>query len=155
VTEIMQLIERVGRYAGHGIDHEDQPFHAEMAVERLPGGAVALRYRATGIDGAIYQDQHCLVAEDEEGRLSLWELAEGRPGCLQHTLRHGAPSEGTTTTLVFGKGTLQDHDAYRSEIALDLWPDGQMSYRRAWGLPGTPFAPRSAVRLGPVTEDSG
>jgi hypothetical protein len=153
VTEIMQLIERAGRYAGHGIDHEDQPFHAELTVERLPGGAVSLRYRATGIDGAIYQDQLCLVAPDEDGRLSLWELTEGRQGCVLHTLRHGAPSEGTITTLVFGRGTLHDHDEYRSEIALDLWPEGQLSYRRAWGLPGKAFAPRSTVKLGPMTEE--
>jgi hypothetical protein len=153
LTEIMQLIERAGRYAGHGIDHEDRPFHAELTVESLPGGAVSLRYRATGIDGVVYQDHLCWIAMDEEGRLSLWELSEGRPLCLHHTLRHGAPPAGTLASLVFGKGAQSDVEQYRAEIALDLWPDGGLSYRRAWGLPGSTFAPRSSARLGPVTEE--
>jgi len=64
-----------------------------------------------------------------------------------HARRHGAPPEGVEATLIFGSGDREDTDVHRVEIAIDLWPDGALGYRTAWGLPGGAFLPRSQVRM--------
>lgn len=167
MSHLRPLVERAGRYAGHGIDHQHQPFHGELAVQPLSPFAVKLWFRAVGIDGTVYREEHSWIARDEDGRLSLWLIDLSEPGddepsadepsagrCLQHTLRFGAPPEGTLASLVFGRGSWAEEDQYRAEIALDLWPDGAVSYRRAWGLPQQAYAPRLAVRMSPSEEST-
>jgi hypothetical protein len=146
MTDIEQLLARVGRYGGHGIDHEDQPFHGELELTALLGGrGLALTFRALGIDGATYHDERGWIAPDGDGRTRFWSLSTSTPGVLCHARRHGAPAAGTSATLVFGSG--ERADALRIEVAFDLWPDGDVGYRYAWGLPGGEFLPRSSVRM--------
>lgn len=141
-----------GRYAGHGIDHEDQPFHGELELshEGMLDRGFSLGFRATGIDGTSYHEERSWLAPDSEGRMCLWSINTNQPACLCHVRRHGAPAAGARATLVFGSGDPQDAGQYRVEIAIDLFPDGDLGYRYTWGLPGGEFRPRSTVRMSPV-----
>ncbi|MEQ1508312.1 MAG: hypothetical protein ABMB14_39135 [Myxococcota bacterium] len=145
--ELDLLLARVGTYGGHGINHEDQPFHGELAVESVLGRGVRWTFRATGIDGTTYHEEQSWVARDETGALCLWSVNGYEPHCGRHVRRHGAGVAGTIATLVFGRGDPGDPAQYRIEIAMDLWPNGDVGYRYAWGLPNGPFEPRSAVRM--------
>ncbi len=142
------LLARVGSYAGHGINHEDEPFHGELDLAALSDGrGVTLKVRAVGIDGTVYHDERLWIAAAESGELTLWSIHTNGAGVRRHIRRHGAPVSGADATWVFGFGDLGAHRGYRQEIALDLWPDGDISYRVAWGLPGGEHQPRSAVRM--------
>jgi hypothetical protein len=142
------LLARVGHYAGHGINHEDEPFHAELHIVSLdvqPG--VTLKFRAVGIDGTVYHDERTWIALDTDDTVALWSIHTNGGGVRKHARRPAAPVEGAVLTLVFGFGALADRTCYRQEIGIDLWPDGDISYRYAWGLPGGDHQPRSTVRL--------
>lgn len=149
---IARLLDRVGRYAGHGINHEDEPFHAELEIARLVDArGVTLKFRAEAIDGTILHDERTWIARDgDTGPIALWSIHVNGAGVRRHEQRHGAPTEGAETTLVFGAGEATRFDSYREEIALDLWPDGAVSYRTAWGLPGGRLQQRTDVRMAPV-----
>ncbi len=145
------LLARIGHYAGHGINHEDEPFHAELHLASLdvqPG--VTLHYLAVGIDGTVYHDERTWIALDDTRRLALWSIHTNGDGVRKHVHRHGANVKGALLTLVFGYGNPLDANCYREEIAIDLWPEGELSYRYAWGLPGGDHRPRSSVRLKPT-----
>lgn len=154
MSDLELLRAVVGRYAGHGIDHEDQPFHGELALEDLFERAITLTFRATGIDGTSYHEERSWIAMDGEGRLCLWTVNTNLPGCGCHVRRHGASAAGTRATLVFGQGDPQDTERYRAEIAIDLWPNGDVGYRYAWGMPGGEFRPRSSVRMSAAVPES-
>ena len=149
MSDLELLRSCAGRYAGHGINHEDQPFHGELELEVLFERALALTFRATGIDGTPYHEERTWIAVDGEGRLCLWTVSTNVPTCDPHVRRHGAPVAGSRATVVFGHGDPTDAERYRSEIAIDVWPNGDLGYRYAWGLPGGEFAPRSSVRMSP------
>ncbi|HHO50203.1 MAG TPA: hypothetical protein ENK18_04845 [Deltaproteobacteria bacterium] len=151
MTDLDRLLTRVGRYGGHGINHEDQPFHGELCLEAiLDGGGIALSFRAVGIDGTLYHEERGWIAPDEGGALALWSLSTEGPGVRRHLRRHGVAPEGVETSLIFGLGDRTDASVLRVELALDLWPDGDIGYRSAWGLPHGAFEPRSSVRMHPV-----
>jgi len=150
-SAIQALTARTGTYAGHGITYEDEPFHAELHVDALeaePG--VTLLYRAVGIDSTVYHDERAWIALDQEGRLALWSIHTNGAGIRIHRHRHGVPVAGATHTFVFGVGRPLDERSYREEVAIDLWPKGDLTYRYAWGLPGGGHRPRSSVRLKPM-----
>lgn len=148
MSDLERLLATVGPWHGHGIDHDDQPFHGELHVEPLIGGrAVGLRFTATGIDGTVYHDEHAWITADPAGALGLWTLHGNAPGVTAHRLRAGAPAPDAERTLCFGAGDPADRGAYRVEVALDFFADGSLGYRYAWGLPGGDFGPRSSVRL--------
>ncbi len=70
---------------------------------------------------------------------------------MVHTRRNGAPSDEVTASLVYGLGDRGDPTVVRIEVTLDLWPDGDITYRFAWGMPGGELKLRSAVRMGTAT----
>lgn len=142
------LLDRCGRFGGHGIDHEDQPLYGELELQLLPNRQGAwLTFKASAIDGRLLHDERSWVARDAEGRLCLWSVNTLAEGVRAHARRHGLPPTGTAAALIFGSGDPQDDRVHRVEIAIDLWPDGAIGYRSAWGLPGGAFLPRSQVRM--------
>jgi hypothetical protein len=154
MSDLELLRSCVGRYAGHGIDHEDQPFHGELELGVLFDRAITLAFRATGIDGTSYHEEQSWIATDADGRLCLWSVSTNSPTCGCHVRRHGASVAGTRSTLVFGQGDPQEGDRYRAEIAIDLWPNGDLGYRFAWGMPGGAFRPRSTVKMSPAPAET-
>jgi hypothetical protein len=148
VNPIASLLERVGRYAGHGINHEDEPFHAELEIARLlDAQGVTLKFRAETIDGTVLHDERTWIARDADGQVALWSIHINGGAVRKHEQRNGAGIDGADATLVFGVGDAARMDAYREEIAIDLWGDGDVSYRTAWGLPGGRMVRRSDVRM--------
>ena len=151
MTDIEQLLARVGRYGGHGIDHDDQPFHGELELAPILGGrGLTLTYRAVGIDGTVYHDERGWIAPDDAGRACFWSLSTSSVGVTCHQRRRPAPPAGeqaTQATLIFGSGDPRDTSAMRIELAFDLWPEGDVGYRFSWGEPGGAFLPRSSVRM--------
>ena len=146
--DLAPLLARLGSYGGHGINHEDQPFYGELALAPILGDrGVALSFRAVGIDGTLYHEEAGWIARDAAGQLSLWSLHRHSGQVLHHELRYGAPPRDTEATLVFGHGDRNEIDTMRIEVALDLYADGAVGYRFAWGLPSETFAPRSSVRM--------
>ena len=147
-SDLDLLLERCGRFGGHGIDSEDQPLYGELDLQALPARqGVWLTFRASAIDGRLLHDERTWVAPDADGRLCMWSVSTLADGVRQHVRRHGVPPEGAHVTFVFGSGDPSDRDAHRVEIAIDLWADGTLGYRSAWGLPGGDFLPRSRVRM--------
>lgn len=147
-TDLTLLLDRCGRFGGHGIDDEDRPLYGELEIRPLPADqGVWLSYRASAIDGRLLHDERLWVAPDPEGRLCLWAVGTRARGVRHHVRRDGPPAEGALAVLLFGSGDPSDADVHRVEIAIDLWPDGALGYRTAWGLPGGDFLPRSRVRM--------
>ncbi|MBX2797294.1 MAG: hypothetical protein KTR31_06500 [Myxococcales bacterium] len=146
--EIDGLLARVGRYGGHGINHEEEPFHGELVLQPLPGDrGVSLEFRAVGIDGTTYHHECAWIAPNAQGETVLYAIHANGGGVMQYERRHGTPPEGCDQTVVFGVGQPAEADELRLEVAIDLWPDGDLSYRHAWGLPGGDYKPRSDVRM--------
>ena len=144
------LLRRLGSYQGHGINHEDQPFHGELVLSSLfEGSAVGLRFRATGIDGTVYHDERTWIARAPEGGLALWTLSTNAAMVMRHDLMPTRAEPGAEATLSFVVADPEDRSTYRSRMTLDLLADGRLGYRFAWGLPGEAFAERSQVVLTP------
>lgn len=147
-TLISDLVARVGQYGGHGIDHEDQPFHGELSLQALPGDlGVVLSYRATGIDGTEYHVEQAWIAATEAGELALHSASTAHPHLVRLPIARSFPTEGAERTLVFAAGDPDDPTTFRAQATLQLWPDDELSYGWRWGQPGEPLALRSMVRL--------
>ena len=79
------LNRRVGRYEGHGIDHQDQPFHGELAIESLvERAAIGIHYQATAIDGSRLYDERTWIGQTPEGGLALWTIRSNASVVLRH-----------------------------------------------------------------------
>lgn len=50
-------------------------------------------------------------------------------------------------SYVFGFNQPNDTNAFREEVAVDIWSNGEMSYTYSWGMPGGEFKERSGVRM--------
>ena len=153
--DLAPLLARVGRYGGHGINHEDQPFYGELILAPLlEDRGITLSFRAMGIDGTLYHEEASWIAPDATGLLALWSLNRNSAGVLRHDLRYGAGPRDADATWVFGHGDRSDPEAMRIEVALDLFDGGDVGYRFGWGLPGEAFAPRSNVRMSRQADDA-
>jgi len=148
MTDIERLLARHGTYGGHGIDHEDRPFHGALTIEPLPGGrGVSLRFRSVGIDGEDYRQEWTWVAPDVVRGVAAWQIDQ-RSRSVRHMRQRSGPSaEGADTTLMFGIGSPEDVDQHRVQVAFDLWPDGAVTVRHAAGSPGSPLTQRGGVRM--------
>ncbi len=148
-TELLGLLEGVaGRYVGEGLNHEEQRFEGELEVEAVVGGrGVVLRYIASGPDGSLYHAEHALIALDESGSLCLWPVMSELPAVLPHHLVSASEGASGRRTLVFRHGDPADEEVFREELTLDLWPNGDITYRHAWGLPLGVYRERSSARM--------
>mgnify|MGYP005649090357 CR=1 FL=1 len=142
------LVARAGHYRGEGKNHDDQTFIGRLELSPIIRGlGVQIAFSATGLDGEVYHEEVTLVAPGQSGEPSLVTLCSNAPGLLTLPIRTLGTGEDDETTAVFGLGAREDLDAFRMEIAFDLWPGGDMTYRFGWGLPGDSFEPRSSVRM--------
>lgn len=143
--------ERSGRYIGVGTNHVDEPY--EGRLELLPllrSAGVQIVASATGEKGTLYHAEHTILAPGADGQLRLFMLGIEMPGMrILEYRRDDALLIGSEASHVFGYGAPTDLDSFRMEIAFDLWPDGDVTHRFAWGLPGEEFADRSGCRLRP------
>lgn len=141
------LNSRAGEYEGRGVNHEGQPFKGRLSLRPIvENKGVSLAFTAIGLEGAVYHHEQSLISMNIAEKLCLWNLNTNIPGLLEHTYRREEPlNEGISH--VFGFGDPADKNSFREEIGIDLWKNGEISYRYLWGMPGGEFAPRSSVRM--------
>lgn len=142
------LSDYAGTYKGQGVNHEGEAFVGEFELHQHPTlRSMSLRFKATSDEGQVYHQEETTIAQDVSGKPALWSLCNNAPGMLQLNFRRYETADEGCRTLVFGLGDLgSDHD-YRQEVSIDLFRDGTLGYRFAWGMPGGEFSPRSGVRL--------
>ncbi len=149
---ISVLNSRKGEYEGQGINHEGQPFVGRFSLSpAVHGKGVSITFTATGLDGTIYHHEQSQLAMSAAEKLCMWNLNTNIPGVLEHTYRREEMLDGGRS-YVFGFGDPQDRKSFREEIGIDVWENGEISYRYLWGMPGGEFEPRSAVRMKPQTQ---
>ena len=142
MAHLDDLLRHCGAFAGHGINHEDQPFHGELTLEPLLGTrGLGCWFRATGIDGTTYHEERSWLAARPDGGLGLWVLSINASGVVEHAL-----SRTGDGVYVFVHGDPHDDTGFRHSITVTLHHDG-ITWAYAWGLPGAAFVERSSVRL--------
>lgn len=141
------LAAREGAFGGDGINHEGQTFRGEIVIAPVIGArGVAIDFRATGLDGTLHHEEHSLVAPALDGILTHWLFCSNLPAMAPHSLR-GCDRDSDRVTIRFGLNDPEDLTLFREEIAIDLWENGDVGYRYAWGMPGAPYGDRSALRM--------
>jgi hypothetical protein len=142
----------VGNYKGEGINHEKQPFTGLLSLTPLLGKkGFEVKFKAVGKDGTVYHEEKSFVAPSIDETLCLWNFNTNTPGLVPNKLKSVAPHNGSKMTYVFGYNDINDKNAFREEVALDLWTNGEVSYTYSWGLPGGEFQERSGVKMRPST----
>ena len=145
---ITALLSYQGRYCGTGINHDNQEFIGEFHLKpAIKGKGVELEFVAKGKDGTIYHEEKTFIAPNELETISLWTLNNNVPYLYEHKISEARTSEGATDTFVFKHNDPNNSNQFRETISIDLWPNGDLSYRYAWGLPGGDFEDRSGLRM--------
>lgn len=148
---LAQLREFAGVYRGQGTNHENEPFTGTLTLEPiLEGMGFTIQFKATAPDGTAYQQEYSTIAPSMQNRLCLWNLNSNVPGVVVHELRRSESENGSLQSYIFGFGEPADETSFREEVTLELWRDGSLSYRYAWGMPGGAFKARSGVRMQPL-----
>jgi hypothetical protein len=99
-----------------------------------------------GRDGTVYHAEESVIAEDRDGTLELHVVSTNQPGGIVLPFLGETAGEGRTT-LTFRVGEPRAVDTFREAVSFDLWDDGSLSHRYAWGLPGGDYADRSGARM--------
>lgn len=147
------LARRIGHYGGHGINHHDEPFYGELFLEELfDGSGLSIRFTALGIDGTLLHDERTWIATSPDGELALWTISTNAGTVLRHDLTADRDAEDMERVLVFRLGEPSDRSILRNQVTLELFADGRLGYRYAWGRPGEAFADRSSVAMSLVPE---
>ncbi len=142
------LIARAGHYTGVGTNHDELRFLGDFTLAPiLEGRGVAIQFSATGMDGEVYHQEWTTLALGADEKPKMWTINTNITGQMELDLRRTAPEGDAQETYVFAIGDSSDVASFREEIALDLWADGDLSYRYSWGLPGGEFGMRSGLRL--------
>jgi hypothetical protein len=148
MPDLFQLLnERAGQYAGEGMNHAGETFRGKLGLLPMQDGSILLRYIAVGLDGTLYHREQAVLMADGDGGMILTVESNDHPGPLEHGFRREEAADGSFKAFVFGHGETLDHESFREEIAIDIWSDGDIGYRHAWGLPGGEFASRSGARM--------
>jgi len=149
MTEVFEALSKAcGLYKGEGINHEGQTFMGRFLLKSvLDGRGFAIEFTATGKDGAIYHQEESTIAPALNEKLMLWNFNTNIPGLVPHELRASTPKADCTASFVFGFNQPSEMNAFREEVALDIWPSGEVSYTYSWGLPGGEFKERSGLKM--------
>ncbi|HKN01756.1 MAG TPA: hypothetical protein VJX23_14660 [Candidatus Binataceae bacterium] len=169
---IEEFASFAGRYEGEGIDHTGSKFNWIVTLVPVVGDlAVAILGFATACDGSTLLEEHSIIATLRAGRIAMWTINSNGRSMWQLDLRRivgprdawffdddsaralalaektEAPAPDSPRTHVFAMGDPADLKSHRIEITIELFPDGDLGYRYAWGQPGGEFADRWSARL--------
>lgn len=148
-TILEELARRSGAYRGEGHNQDHEAFVGRLEVEPVVGArGIRVEFDAHGLDGTLFHREHTWIAPTPDGDLCLWTLNSNMPGVLCHRLRRDGGLDPRVVT--FGIGEVGDRAVYREEISIEIWNDGSLGYRYAWGLPSGKFEDRSSVRMVPL-----
>lgn len=146
MKDVSKLARRAGVYFGEGINHEGQTFTGSLTIATLLGGrGISFAFKATGKDGDVFHEEFTTIAPTFCGEIVLFNLNTNLPGLVAHTLKRTETVSENVETLEFLHGDLLDAQTFREKITVELHSNGSIGYKYAWGMPGGPFADRSAV----------
>ena len=146
-ARLARLGRAVGRYRGVGRNHEGEQFVGTIEIAPVAeGSGLSVVFLARAEDSAtVYHSETSLIAADEAGALTLWNLGNNLGYLAPHRLMSWDEREAGATA-VFRVGT---GDGFTEEITLSV-EDDRVGYDFAWGFPGDPMTPRSSVRMTPA-----
>jgi len=151
-VDLLRLLSaRAGQFRGGGADADGAQFGAALTVSAVAGGAaVALTVTETDPAGRSRYGEHGVLAAGEDGTLRYCAVSSGAPFHRVFALRRTGSADGRALA-VFGWGGPPELTAgFREEVTLLVYADGDIGLGWAYGVPGEPFAPRSAARLSPA-----
>lgn len=148
MTESMALLRKMrGRYAGGGINHENQEFSSTMSLQEAASGrGFSLDYRAVGTDGTVYHEEHTLIGPNLRGGVSMWVMSSSHPGVVEHELM-ATKINGPSQRADFRYGNPENDKEFREVITLEQSEDASVTHSYAWGMPGGDYGPRSSCRM--------
>ena len=145
---IKTLFDKAGSYEGHGINHENQTFKGVLKlIPQFEGKGLSLEFIATGEDGTIYHKEYSTIGITSMETLCLWVMSNNHPTVVKHDYVEDKPANGAEKIFSFRCGDLNNTNSFREVVSLDLWPNGDLSYRYSWGMPGGDFKERSGARM--------
>ncbi len=145
---LSKLALRSGTYHGEGVNHENQRFLGTLSLHpKFQDKGLTLDFYAKGVDGMEYHREHSLLGLNPAEKLSLWVMSSNHPGVVEHQLATATTTPGAEQTISFRCGDFSNSNTFREEILIDLWSNGDLSYRYCWGLPGGEFKERSGARM--------
>jgi hypothetical protein len=154
IQEVIGLLDdRAGSYEGITENQAGQGYRTTLKIDRLGDTeGFALTYEAGGTDGTVYYTENSSIVPGADGGLDLLFPSANIPDAnpdqpVRHELRREEAADGSFKSFVFGYGEIQDRSIYRQEISIDMWENGDIGYRYAWGRPGEDFGPRSVTRM--------
>jgi len=151
-VDLLRLFSaRPGRFRGEGADADGARFGVALTVSAVAqGAAVALTVSETDLAGRVRYGEHGVLAAGEDGPLRYCAVSSSAPFHRVFGLRRTGSADGRALA-VFGWGGPPEATAgFREEVTLMVYADGDIGLGWAYGVPGEPFAPRSAARLSPA-----
>jgi hypothetical protein len=143
------LAGRGGRYRGRGIEVDGTEFDGTLTVGAIAAGAaVTLDVRIDQAGEPPYHE-HGVLARGEDGTAQYVAVSSNAPFHRTFGLRRTERVDGCARAVFGWGGTPEPTTGFREEITVTVHDDGDLGLGWAWGAPGEPFGPRSAVRLRP------
>jgi hypothetical protein len=154
------LINSSGFYTGFGVNHEDKQFKGILEITPVVGNrGVYVKYRAVGMkeqgpakdielynrDMQLFNEEHTLIAYNNDNKLCLWTLNSNVPTVCVFKLRRFRRIPNVKSIIIFGFGSKEDSEHFREEIAIEIWDAGNIGYNYYWGEAGGHFLARSTV----------
>ena len=142
------IIKHTGTYKGIGINHDGDKFTGLFQLTPIiDNKGIEISFTAKGEDGTIYHQEKSTIAPSEDGTICLWTLNNNVPFQYAHELEECETVEGAKNTFKFSHNKPSDLDKFREAISIDIWANGDISYRYAWGMPNGEFEDRSGLRM--------
>ena len=156
------LMKRSGHYMGIGVNHEHKEFKGDFEIIPVVNKrGIHIKYKAVGtsgvefnkheslynIDTILFNEEHTVIAYDNNNRLSLWTLNNNITTFIKFDLRRYKQVTPKRHLFIFGFGNPDNNNIYREEITIELWDNGDLSYNYAWGEPEGHFVSRSTIRM--------
>jgi hypothetical protein len=137
-----------GRYTGTGLNDGHQKFTGELILNPVVNNyGVHIAYKATGIDGTVYSEEHTLISLNNENKLCLWTLNSNFHTTIVFDFKSHKRIPGEKDILIFGFGNAKDNSMFREEISIELFDNGRLSYNYYWGMPNGVFMKRSSITM--------
>jgi hypothetical protein len=148
MNEIIEILsKRKGKYKGNGENHYKEKFSAELEIKPIIDSCgIQIDFKA-GNENEVYHEEHTLITLNHNDELFMWTLCNSVSSMMALEFRNHERSDFIKDMITFGFGHPQDKSAFREEISIVLWYDGDVEYVYSWGLPGDIFKIRSNVRM--------
>ncbi len=137
---------KAGKYSGTGLNDGHQKFTGEFVMTPVVNNfGVHIAYKATGIDGSVYSEEHTLISLNNENKLCLWTLNSNFHTTISFGFKSHKRIPGEKDIIIFGFGDTEDNSMFREEIDIVLFDNGRLGYNYYWGMPDGVFMKRSSI----------